>query len=227
MDSSSPVRRDDPRILSIQVGRIAPLGAQRVPSGFVKSAVSGPVRVDPLGLQGDEQADLTVHGGADKAIYFYPFEHYASWARDVPRHERALVPGAFGENVTTKGLDESSVSIGDVFRIGSTEIQVTQPRQPCFKLALRFGDARLGRLMLQTGRTGWYVRVLVPGAVEAGDEIRRLRRPNPGWTIARFNDLILGRGGTPGDQAQLATLEGLAEGWKQVAREGLRDDDEV
>src|SRR5689334_21378211 len=170
-------------VVSVQVGPIAPLGPsdRQVPSAFVKSNVIGPVRVEPLGLAGDEQADLTVHGGPDKAVYCYPSEHYPRWINDVPRHEAMLVAGAFGENLTTQGLNEVSVSIGDVFRIGSAEFQVTQPRQPCFKFGLRFNDNSLGRMMIQSGRTGWYVRVLKPGVLQAGDAMQTLRKPNPDW----------------------------------------------
>ncbi len=216
-------RPEVPRVASVQVGRIAPLGWQGVPSGFVKSAVSGPVRVALLNLEGDEQADLTVHGGPDKAVYFYPSEHYPDWIRDVPRHERALVAGAFGENITSTGLDESSISIGDVFRIGSAEMQVSQPRQPCFKLGLRFDDSSLGRIMMQTGRTGWYVRVLTPGVLQAGDEIELLRRPNPDWTVSRFNRFLLNRKSPKSEIAELAALEGLADVWKQGLEESLAD----
>jgi MOSC domain-containing protein YiiM len=204
---------------SVQVGRVAPLGPDGVTSGFVKSPVAGPVEAMPLGLRGDEQADLTVHGGLDKAVYFYPSEHYPRWGRDVPRHTPMLVAGAFGENITTAGLDEDSVSIGDVLRIGTAELQVTQPRQPCFKLGLRFDDSGLGRLMLQSGRTGWYTRVIIPGTLAAGDEIHVVRRPNPAWTIARFNRFIPRRRDARSEFAELAALEGLAEVWKQAARD--------
>jgi len=125
---------DTARVASVQVGRIAPLGPESVPSAFVKLPVTGPVHAATLGLAGDEQADLTVHGGPDKAVYLYPSEHYPLWLRDVPRHAQTLMAGAFGENITTSGLEEATVAIGDVFRIGTAEVQVTQPRQPCFKL---------------------------------------------------------------------------------------------
>ncbi len=215
-----------PSVDSVQVGRIAPLGAEGVPSGFVKSRVAGPVHVGSLSLDGDQQADLTVHGGPDKAIYFYPSEHYPRWIHDVPRHERRLVPGGFGENITTTGLDEHSVSVGDVFRIGTAEVQVTQPRQPCFKLALRFDDTSLGRIMMQSGRTGWYVRVLTPGVLHAGDDIQALHRPNPKWTIARFNGFIVDRHRTRSAFAELAALEGLAVVWKDAAQGALNEPDE-
>ena len=223
---SQPTAESPPRILSVQVGRIAALGdaaGRSVPSGFVKSPVVGAVEAGHLGLSGDQQADLTVHGGPDKAVYFYPAEHYARWVQDTPRHEQALVPGAFGENITTLGLDEDTVSVGQVFRIGGAELQVTQPRQPCFKLGLRFRDNTLGRIMMQTGRTGWYTRVLKIGLLQAGDRIDILHRPNPAWTITRMNGLILDRDRSRREYGQLAGLEGLAEVWKQAAREALED----
>jgi len=211
-----------PSVLSIQVGRVAPLGLRKVPSAFVKQTLPGVARAGALGLQGDEQADLTVHGGPDKAIYFYPSEHYSHWADDVPEHRDLLLPGSFGENVTTIGLDEHSVSIGDVLAIGSAQLQVTQPRQPCFKLGLRFNDNTLGRIMMQTHRTGWYVRVLREGEFQAGDEINVIRRPGSGWTIARFNQVIVRRSASPEDMKVLAELEGLPAEWRNEFREALR-----
>jgi MOSC domain-containing protein YiiM len=220
---SGPVHSNVSRVESVQVGRITSLGVgeKSVPSAFVKTTVHGPVRVEPLGLDGDEQADLTVHGGPDKAVYCYPAEHYPRWLDDVPRHAKTLHAGAFGENITTRGLDEESVCIGDVHRIGTAEMQVTQPRQPCFKLGLRFDDVGLGRIMIQTGRTGWYVRVLKPGTLQAGDEIHILRRPNPQWTITRFNGFIRNRREARHEFAELAAMEGLAEVWRQAVRQGL------
>jgi MOSC domain-containing protein YiiM len=215
------------KVLSIQVGRVAPLSGN-VQSGFVKSLVQGEIQAGVLGLSGDEQADLTVHGGPDKAVYCYPFEHYARWAHDYPRHKPMLIGGGFGENLTTLGLNEETVSIGQIFRVGTAELQVTQPRQPCFKLAIRFDDGTLGRAMMRTGRTGWYVRIIKPGALRAGDQIHILHTPNPSWTIARFNTLLLNRAGSTrkrDELAELAALEGLAEGWKRRAQEALDDQD--
>jgi MOSC domain-containing protein YiiM len=204
-----------PSVVSIQVGRVAPLGPNEVPSAFVKLPVRGSLHAGPLGIEGDEQADLNVHGGADKAVYFYPCEHYPMWAADVPRHEKTLLPGSFGENVTTSGLDEQAIAIGDVLDIGSAQVQVSQPRQPCFKLGLRFADNGLGRIMMQSGRTGWYVRVLQAGKLTPGDAIRVVRRPNPQWTIARFNQFILRRSTAADDMEELLQIEGLAEVWRE------------
>ncbi len=204
-------------LISIQTGRIAPLGPEGVASAFVKRPVAGPVHIGTLGLEGDQQADLTVHGGPDKAVYIYPAEHYAAWAADAPHHTEALTPGGFGENLTISSFDESTIAIGDTLAIGTSLLQVTQPRQPCFKLSLRFGDNTLGKVMLQTGRTGWYTRVLRPGTIRAGDAVERASHPNPRWTIARFNRFLLTRRDDPADLTELATLEGLAEDWKHRA----------
>jgi MOSC domain-containing protein YiiM len=208
-------------IVSVQVGRAAPLGPKGVPSGFVKRPVAGPVAVGRLGLSGDEQADLRVHGGPDKAVYCYPVEHYASWRAIAPSYGPLLVPGGFGENLTTEGFDEDHVSIGDIFRIGGATVQVTQPRQPCFKLALRFEDRQILRAMLRSGLSGWYLRVLEPGTVWAGAFIILVDRLNPAWSIARFNRLIAGPGGTLSEMAELADLPGLARHWQTTARAAL------
>ncbi len=210
-----------PSVLSLQTGRVSPLGPKDVPSAFVKRPITGSVRAQVLGLEGDEQADHRVHGGPDKAVYFYPSEHYPNWIAEAPQHEQILTPGAFGENVTSVGLDEQTIAIGDVLEIGSAQMQVTEPRQPCFKLALRFNDKLLGRAMMQTGRTGWYVRVLKTGELRAGDPIRIARRPNPHWTIGRFNQFIIGRSASNEELSQLLELEGLAADWQKSIREAL------
>lgn len=210
-------------VVSIQTGHIAPLGPEGVASAFVKRPVSGPVRIGALGLEGDQQADLTVHGGTDKAVYFYPAEHYPRWAADVPQHAGDLVPGGFGENLTVTGLVEETVAIGDVFAVGDVLLGVTQPRQPCFKLGLRFADNTLGKIMLQTGRTGWYARVLKPGTLVAGDTIARTAHPNPAWTVARFNLFLLTKRDHRPDLTELAALDGLAEEWKRRAWERLAE----
>jgi MOSC domain-containing protein YiiM len=202
-------------IVSVQVGSVAPLGPRGVPSGFVKQPVERPAMAGPLGLAGDSQADRSVHGGPDKALYCYPVEHYASWCTVLPRHAKLFAPGGLGENVTTRSLDEDNVAIGDLFRIGQAKVQVTQPRQPCFKLALRFDDPQMVRAMVRSGFTGWYLRVLEPGLIGAGDSITLIDRPNPTWSVARFNRLIYEAGTTVQELSELAELRGLADGWRQ------------
>ncbi len=147
-----------------------------VSTAIFKEPVEGPVRVARLNLDGDGQADLTVHGGPTKAVYAYPSEHYEFWRGELPG--TTLKWGAFGENLTTQGLDEESVSIGDRFRVGTARLVVTEPRMPCFKLGLRFGDPKMIKRFLQSQRTGFYFGVEEEGQVEAGDTIELLEK-NP------------------------------------------------
>jgi len=150
------------------------------------------VNVGKLNLEGDRQADLTVHGGVDKAVYVYPAEHYPFWREELPG--MALPPGAFGENITTEGLLEDTVHIGDRLRIGSAEFAVTQPRMPCFKLGIRFGRGDMVRRFLRSGRTGFYLAVTREGEVAAGDEITLLAASEPATTVAAmFRTWLRGR----------------------------------
>ncbi|HTP54940.1 MAG TPA: MOSC domain-containing protein [Thermoplasmata archaeon] len=159
-------------VLSVNVGTPALLGTAGgapVVSGIVKSPVRGPVRVVRNNLEGDRQADLRVHGGEEKAVYLYPSEHYAHWRGVFPH--RSLEWGAFGENLTTEGLIETGVHQGDRLRIGSAELEVTRPRFPCSKLALRFGTDRMVRWFLDSGRTGFYLKIREEGVLQSGDPI--------------------------------------------------------
>lgn len=178
---------DSATVTSVQAGRIAPLGPQRIPSAFVKHNVSGPVHVGLVGLDADEQADLRVHGGPEKAVYAYAAAHYPQWAADFPELALRFVPGSFGENLTIAGLTEQDLCVGDVHGIGSVRLQVCQPRQPCAKLALNFGYPRLPKAMVRNGRSGWYYRVLESGTLEAGDRVELLERPLPDFP---FNALL-------------------------------------
>jgi MOSC domain-containing protein YiiM len=208
-------------IVSVQVGQVAPLGSRQVPSAFIKRPISGRVMVQRLGLVGDQQADLRVHGGPDKAVYCYPIEHYAKWLVERPSAEALLVPGGFGENLTTRGFDEHGVCIGDILRIGSSTAQVTQPRTPCFKLGLRFANMQMLRAMTRSGRSGWYLRVLEPGLVEAGASITMIDRFNPSWPIVRVNRLI--RGDARLDEiAEVASLRGMAGDLRITARSAIK-----
>ncbi len=191
---------------SVQVGQVAPLGPEGVMSGFVKKPVQGPVEVGPLGLAGDEQADLSVHGGPDKAVYACSLGNYTAWKSAFSQYEALLVPGGLGENLTIDGIAEHDVCLGDHMRIGTAVLQVSQPRQPCFKFALRFNDVAMPRAMVRNGMSGWYYRVLQPGALTAGDEVRLLERPHPDWTIERTNRQIIQRRGTVADKAEFSRL---------------------
>jgi len=159
------------KLLSVSVGlpREVEWNHEVVLTSIFKEPVAGRVRVSRLGLQGDQQSDLEVHGGIEKAVYAYPSEHYAFWRKELPGME--LSPGGFGENLTTEGLLESTLHIGDRVRIGSAELVVTEPRMPCYKLAIRFGRADIVKRFMRSGRTGFYFAVAKEGEVGAGDSI--------------------------------------------------------
>jgi MOSC domain-containing protein YiiM len=160
-----------PTLISLQVGvpRIVTEDGQEVLTGIFKAPVDKRVRMRELNLDGDRQADLSVHGGQNKAVYAYPSEHFPFWKKELP--EMDFPWGAFGENLTTSGLDESTVCIGDRFTIGTAEVVVTQPRLPCFKLNLKFDREDMVKRFLASRRSGFYLRVLREGEVGAGDEI--------------------------------------------------------
>ena len=208
-------------LLSVQTGLVAPLGPDGVPSGFVKHARMGDVRVDMLGLEGDAQADLRVHGGPEKAVYGYAASHYPAWARDFPELLGAFVPGSMGENLTIGDMDEADLCVGDVHAIGSALLQVCQPRQPCFKFALRFNNRHMPQAMVSSGRSGWYYRVLMPGAVKAGDSIIRRERPHPDFPFRRLVAIIYHGQVTQEDLNRMAVTPGLASQWRQWARQRL------
>lgn len=210
-----------PRLVSIHAGKIAPLGADGVPSAFVKTSVNHAVTITPLGIEGDEQADLSVHGGYEKAVYGYSWEHYAQWRADHPQHASVLVPGGFGENLCIAGLQEADLCVGDIHRIGSTQLQVCQPRQPCFKLALRFDDKMMPKAMVRSGRAGWYYRVLQSGVIEPGAAIHVDGRPNPDFPFTRLVELISHGRTTRPELERLRVMEGLASDWKAWASEQL------
>jgi MOSC domain-containing protein YiiM len=167
------------KLLSIQVGHPRKVKWRRrtVTTGIYKDPVEGRIMLRRSNLEGDEQADLRVHGGWDKAVYVYPSEHYAFWRTELPGMH--LPYGMFGENFTTEGLDESSVRIGDRFRIGGAVVEVTQPRVPCYKLGVRFGRLDMPQRFHASGRCGFYLAVLEEGDVGAGDVWERIGRdPN-------------------------------------------------
>ncbi len=184
------------KLLSVNRAIVSPLFVgsegqrQAVMSAIRKQPVEGAVEVRPLGLAGDEQADLSVHGGLDKAVYLYPHEHYAFWQAQLERVRKqpvSLAAGSIGENLTTEGLLETALWVGDRLRIGSVLLEVTEPRQPCFKFAAVMGYSAAVRHMLQSGRSGVYLKVIEPGMLAAGDAIE----PLPGRrevSIASIND---------------------------------------
>ncbi|MFG6467702.1 MOSC domain-containing protein [Roseateles sp. BYS87W] len=159
-------------------------------SAIDKRPVVGPVKVHALGLEGDAQADPRVHGGEHKALHCYPWAHHTLWQQELPDHPLLREPGAFGENLSLEGLTEADVCLGDVWQVGGCVAEVSQGRQPCFKLNLRFGVQDMAARMQRTGRTGWYLRVVQPGEVAAGDRVTLQHCPHPAWSIARLLALI-------------------------------------
>lgn len=155
-------------------------------TSIFKQPTAGPVAVLAEHLAGDGQADLRHHGGPDKAVYAYPSEHYPYWAGHVPREK--LVPGAFGENLTTAGLLESEVRLGDCFRVGSAVLMARQPRLPCFKLNIRFDDEQMVRRFQQAGRSGIYFSIVQPGTLQAGDALALVQRSEFAVTIQQVVD---------------------------------------
>jgi MOSC domain-containing protein YiiM len=184
-----------------------------VQTGIFKTPTHGRVRVRTLNLEGDRQADLSVHGGPDKAIYAYPSEHYDYWRGEFPNMQ--LPWGMFGENFTTTGLLEQTVNIGDQFRVGSAMAMVTQPRVPCYKLAAKFGREDIVKRLLASGRSGFYLKVVQEGEVEAGDAIEPISRDHHAVTVAEVARLY--RDGT--DQISLlqraVQVEALPENWRE------------
>ena len=173
-----------PKILSVNVSlpKEIDFEGQKVRTGIFKEPVEGRVMLRTLNLDGDKQADLTVHGGPDKALYAYPIEHYEYWRRMLTNIE--MSNGMFGENLTVDGLKESEVSIGDVFQIGSSKVIATQPRMPCYKLGVKFGRMDILKMFLASGRSGIYFKVLEEGEVGAGDTIEQIRKDPNGITIS-------------------------------------------
>jgi len=162
-----------------------------VRTSIFKAAIAGSVRVAALNIAGDEQSDLSVHGGVDKAVYAYPSEHYSFWRSELPELEFPW--GAFGENLTVEGLPENEVRIGDRYRAGSAEFVVTQPRIPCFKLGIRFNRPDMVKRFLRSGRSGFYLAVLREGDIAAGDRIELIATDDRQVTVAAVNERLIAR----------------------------------
>jgi MOSC domain-containing protein YiiM len=209
------------KLISVNVGppRDVIWHGKVVKSSIWKNPVPGRVHVSTLNLHGDQQSDLSVHGGVDKAVYVYPSEHYSYWHSQLP--EADLPWGAFGENFTTEGLFEDRVHIGDRLRIGSSEFMVTQPRMPCFKLGIRFDRPDLVKRFLQSKRTGFYLAVLRQGEVIGGDPIEFTDRQENGITILDIVNLYALDSQSQELLRRATELPALPDGWKDNFRKRL------
>jgi MOSC domain-containing protein YiiM len=210
------------KLLSANVGlpREVQWNGRIIRTSIFKAPVAGRIHVRKINLDGDQQSDLTVHGGVDKAVYVYPSEHYAFWREDLPQGD--LGWGAFGENFTTEGeLDDSAVHVGDRFRGGSAEFVVTQPRIPCFKLGIRFGRADMVKRFLHSGRNGFYLAVAEEGEVAAGDSIEVVALDQNGVTIADIVQLYTSDTAKQELLQRVTELVALPESWRAYFRKRL------
>ncbi|MDX8357668.1 MOSC domain-containing protein [Sphingopyxis terrae] len=208
---------------ALLTGKARRFGANGEASAIDKRAVEGRRAVGTLGIAGDEQADLSVHGGPDKAIHHYPRDHYDWWAETIGDHALLQDAGAFGENISTSGLTESAACIGDRYRLGSALVEISQGRQPCWKLGHRFGIVTLPATVVTSRRGGWYYRVIEDGAVGAGDALELIERPLPDWSVERVFHLLIGGAGKrePAALRTLAAMDLLAANWRARAEKLL------
>lgn len=207
-------------LASLNVGHLQPLTyrGKSLRSGIFKVGTSGSLRLEKTGLEGDSQGDLKNHGGPDKAVCVYPLEHYPHWNN---LFARVLEPGAFGENFSTNGLLERTVCIGDVYRVGSSIVQVSQPRQPCSKLAAKHGFPKLASWAQETGMTGFYFRCVESGGVAAGDSIALIERPAPAVSVAEANRVMhCDRHDIAGIERLLTVVE-LSSSWRRTLEKRL------
>ena len=210
------------KLLSLNVGLPRQVNYQNelVTTGIFKEPVSGPVKLRKLNLDGDKQADLTVHGGADKAVYAYPEEHYSYWNNELPG--MPLPWGMFGENFTTQGLLEEMVNIGDQFQVGTAKVVATQPRMPCYKLGVKFGRMDIIKKFLASGLTGIYFKVMKEGELEQGDEIKLIKKDENNVTIKDIYRLYAVDKNDIQTMERAIKVKDLPNGWKHHFIEQLK-----
>jgi MOSC domain-containing protein YiiM len=210
------------RILSVNVSlpKVIDFEGQRITTGIFKEPVEGRVNLRTLNLDGDRQADLTVHGGPDKAVYAYSMEHYDYWHGIFP--DLPIPIGMFGENLTVEKLIETEVNVGDVFRIGSATVIATQPRMPCYKLGVKFGRMDVLKKFLASGRSGIYFRVLKEGEVAAGDSIVQIREDSNRITISDIVQLYSNEREDLQTMRRAVNVEALPKGWKRYFLEQIQ-----
>jgi len=209
------------KILSINVGMPKEVfhEGKMIRSAIFKTPVEGPVRVNALNLDGDQQADLTVHGGPSKAVYVYPSEHYAFWRKELPEIEFPW--GSFGENLSTEGLLEKELNIGDRLCVGSVELVVTEPRLPCYKLGVKFNRDDMVKRFLKSRRTGFYCAVLREGMINAGEAIQYLSRDDNHVTVADITRLYAFDKKDFAAMRRVVEVKALSENWRGYFRERI------
>ncbi|ARN83333.1 MOSC domain-containing protein [Methylocystis bryophila] len=206
---------------AVLVGAVAPLGDDGRVSAIDKRPAPAPWWIGPLGLAGDAQADLKHHGGREKALHHYPLEHYAIWAGEIGEDALLRQPGAFGENLATTGWTEANVCVGDIVRFGGALLQVSQGRQPCWKLNRRFSRRDMAARVQSSGRAGWYYRVLETGVAQPEDSLQLVERRCPEWSLERLHHLLYLRTGDREGLRGMAALPELAQNWRDLARRRL------
>ena len=210
----------------LRIGQTRPFGPNGEPSAIDKHTVDRSLWLGRTGFADDQQGDPRHHGGTEKAVHHYPAEHYAYWRRELRATAHAtLHPGGFGENLSTTGLTEATVCIGDRWRLGEALLEVSQPRKPCWKLNVRFVLPDMARRVQTSGRIGWYYRVLQPGPVEPGTTLALLERPHPDWPLVRLLEILWGDRSDHEALAEMADLTALAPAWRDPAGRRLASDE--
>ena len=202
----------------IMVGAAVPFRGEEM-SAIRKEPAAGTVEIGPLGLAGDEQADKQFHGGPEMALHHYPHDHYQHWRWESGDHPLLDHPGAFGENVSTDGLTETEVWIGDRFRLGTALVEISQGRQPCWKIDHKFARSGMTARVMKTARAGWFYRVIEAGRVAAGDPLELVERGHEGWDVARVFRAIFHKPTPTAELVGVARLERLAQEWRERALE--------
>lgn len=217
MTSSAVAKIGTVRSVNVSPARDVEWHGRSWRTGIFKSPIDGAVRVEGVQVAGDEQADLSVHGGPTKAVYAYPEEHYAWWRDELSAGatEVLSVPGAFGENLTTRGLLEKDTGVGDLFRFGTTLLRVTEPRLPCSKLGLKFDDPGMTRRFHNASRNGVYFAIEEPGEVAAGDEIHVESRHRHRLTTHEIVEFYTKRERTEAIRARAESHAALSDAWRE------------
>ncbi|WP_295841174.1 MOSC domain-containing protein [uncultured Apibacter sp.] len=216
---------EKPFISSLHIGKIQRLANTEYSSAIYKKKVTSPQKVSKLGILSDEQSDKINHGGVDKAIHHYAFENYEYWKKLFPDADVLKHPGAFGENISSLGMNEDTVMIGDIYKIGSCTVEVSQARQPCWKLNYRFQYSEMSLKMQESLKTGWYYRVLEEGIMQEGDNIELIERPYPEYSLTYLLKILYKKDNCLDSDIlnDLIKIKTLALSWKNLLKNRLEN----